>query len=204
MGEYEPHDSRNVTGTATTTDGRWTGQNRTEPTRRDQRMAPQGEPARKLTGQDAERFDAEEASQARRSEAGDETWREGNQNPEATEYGQMEQSDQSIGKPGEGVSDASNQDNDHTSAIGAEYDATAQAGQTGWKTADIAGQVRQGQNVVDRDGRQVGTVHALEGDRIRLSRADSAEARHYVAACDVTAVEGNEVRLACTADSVEG
>jgi hypothetical protein len=31
MGEYEPDDSRNVTGTATTEDGRWTNPGRTPP-----------------------------------------------------------------------------------------------------------------------------------------------------------------------------
>ena len=48
MGEYEPNDSRNVTGTASTNDGRWTGEAKNDPTRADhaqrnqQQMQQQG------------------------------------------------------------------------------------------------------------------------------------------------------------------
>lgn len=113
----------------------------------------------------------------------------------------------SIGMAGDGIAGASTQDNDHTSAIGQEeqHDATAMAGQTGWKTADAAGQVRPGLSVVDKDGRHVGTVDGLEGDRIKLTRSNSADGRHhYVAASAVRSVEGNEVRLGCGADALQG
>jgi hypothetical protein len=116
------------------------------------------------------------------------------------------QSGQSIGMPGDGVSGAATQDNDHTSAIGQEerHDATANAGQTGWKTADAAGQVRPGLSVVDREGRHLGTVDRLDGERIKLTRGDSADGRHsYIATSEVASVEGNEVRLSCRADAVQ-
>jgi len=129
-----------------------------------------------------------------------------NQNPVDSDFAQMRQSGESVGQSGDGVSDATNQQNDHTSAIDQnQQDATGGAIQTGWKTGDTEGQVRHGQSVVDSNGQHVGTVDSLDGDRIKLTRKDSADGHHhYISASEVTAVEGNEVRLGCTANAIAG
>lgn len=159
MGEYEPNDSRNVTGTASTQDGRWTGQAANDPTRQN-RHSPMG---------------------------------------------QMQQSGQSVGQSGDGVSGAANQGNDHTSAIGQnrsgnqqQFDAgSAQYGSGGSGAGGaFADQIAKHQDVIDADGRHVGTVDHVDGDRIKLTRQDSADGEHhYVALSEVAGIEGGRVRL---------
>jgi hypothetical protein len=58
--------------------------------------------------------------------------------------------------------------------------------------------------VVGSDGRHVGTVDKLEGDRIKLSKGDdpdgSGQHHHYVPVSSIAAVEGGQVRLNMPAD----
>jgi hypothetical protein len=156
MGEYEPNDSRNVTGTAATPDGRWTGQAANDPTRQDQM--------------------------------------------------QMQQSGQSVGQSNDGVSNAANQGNDHTSAIGKnqaqQFDASGQGGQGGGVGADrFADQIAKHQEVVDSAGNHVGTVDHVDGDRIKLTRKDSADGEHhYVALSQIDGIAGGRVRLSASGD----
>ncbi len=189
MGEYEPNDSRNVTGTASTPDGRWTGQAANDPTMSDAQ----------LQGQQG--FTAQDAANS----------------------GQMQQSGQSVGQSGDGVGGASSQNNDHTSAIGqnqslgaagsgqASYGNSGQgmsqpqqfqdtAGQHGsggsGASGQFADQLAKHQEVVDADGNHVGTVDHVDGDRIKLTRQDSADGEHhYVALSEVAGIEGGRVRL---------
>lgn len=173
MGEYEPNDSRNVTGTASTPDGRWTGQAANDPTRQDMQS-----PARSQ---------------------------------------QMQQAGQSVGQSGDGVSGAGNQGNDHTSAIGQNQGAagsqagSAQSGSQAQQFQDSAGQhgaggsgaggqftdqIAKHQEVVDASGAHVGTVDHVDGDRIKLTRQDSADGEHhYVALSEVAGIEQGRVRL---------
>jgi hypothetical protein len=56
--------------------------------------------------------------------------------------------------------------------------------------------------VVGADGRQVGTVDRIEGDRIKLTRADSKDGQHhYIAVSDIEAVKNGEVCLSKNARS---
>ena len=60
--------------------------------------------------------------------------------------------------------------------------------------------VKPGMEIIGADGAHVGTVDALDGSRIRLTKADSGEGRHaghrhYVPGGLVAEVEGNQVRL---------
>lgn len=174
MGEYEPNDSRNITGTASTPDGRWTGQAANDPTRQDRQT-------------------------------------------------QMQQSGQSVGQSGDGVSGTANQGNDHTSAIGqnqslgaagsgqASYGNSGQGmsqpqqfdasgGQHGGSGSGAGGafaaQIAKHQEVIDASGQHVGTVDHVDGDRIKLTRKDSADGEHhYVALSEVAGIEGGRVRL---------
>jgi hypothetical protein len=58
--------------------------------------------------------------------------------------------------------------------------------------------------VIGADGAHVGTVDRVEGDRIKLTRADSGshqDHHHYISGGLVAAVEGNAVRLSATGAS---
>jgi hypothetical protein len=106
MGEYEPNDSRNVTGTATSPDGRWTGDAANDPTMTDaqRRQAGQGSPGSQQGF--AEPFTQQQAAQA------------GQQGQQSAPQQNMGGSQGAVGQANDGVSDAQNQGNDHTSAIG--------------------------------------------------------------------------------------
>ncbi|WP_135468973.1 DUF2171 domain-containing protein [Crenalkalicoccus roseus] len=62
--------------------------------------------------------------------------------------------------------------------------------------------IRPQMEVVGSDGGHVGTVDHVEHNRIKLTRSDrEAGGRHHFLAQEMVAkVEGNTVRLACTAE----
>ena len=66
--------------------------------------------------------------------------------------------------------------------------------------------VREHMEVIGADGVHLGTVDRVEGDRIKLVRADSGVAHqdhhHYVPGGLVAEVEGDQVRLSARADVV--
>lgn len=61
-----------------------------------------------------------------------------------------------------------------------------------------ASQIREHMKVVGPDGRHVGTVDRVEGDRIKLTKSDPAAGgeHHYIALSEVEGVKGGEVCLA--------
>lgn len=184
MGEYEPEDSRNVTGTASTQDGRWTGQAANDPTRQDQQQAGQ-----------------QQGGQSGQQRA-----------PQQSMGGSQGE----IGQANDGVSDASNQGNDHTSAISQGSGQTSSQPQQFQNTIGQQGGGQQGDNrfadqlqkhqeVVDSAGQHVGTVDHVDGDRIKLTRKDSPDGEHhYVALRDVAGIEGGKVRLSTSGGATSG
>lgn len=69
----------------------------------------------------------------------------------------------------------------------------------------MAGKIREHMEVVGADGVHVGTVDAVEGDRIKLTKKDSGEGshrghHHTIPMALVAEVEGNKVRLSANAD----
>ncbi|KTR83777.1 hypothetical protein NS277_07370 [Novosphingobium barchaimii] len=69
--------------------------------------------------------------------------------------------------------------------------------------ADLAA-VAPHMDIIGADGTHLGTVDRVEGDRIKMTRADSgshADHHHYLSGGLVAAVEGNTVRLSATAAS---
>jgi len=72
--------------------------------------------------------------------------------------------------------------------------------------------VREHMEVVGADGVHLGTVDAVDGERIKLTRADSGSGavdgqrgrHHYLPVGLVAAVEGNRVRLSANADVAYG
>ena len=65
--------------------------------------------------------------------------------------------------------------------------------------------IRQHMEVIGADGVHLGTVDRVEGDRIKLIRADSGPGshqghHHYLSVGLVAGVEGEQVRLSANAD----
>jgi hypothetical protein len=59
-----------------------------------------------------------------------------------------------------------------------------------------ASQIREHMKVVGPDGRHLGTVDRVEGDRIKLTKSDSSDGQHhYVNMSDVEGVKDDEVCL---------
>jgi hypothetical protein len=59
--------------------------------------------------------------------------------------------------------------------------------------------------VIGADGVHIGTVDRLEGNRIKLTKADSGQGshqgrHHYISTALVAEVEGDKVRLSANAD----
>ncbi|MBN8500272.1 MAG: DUF2171 domain-containing protein [Sphingomonadales bacterium] len=50
--------------------------------------------------------------------------------------------------------------------------------------------------VLGQDGEQVGRVDSVDGERIKLTRADSGDGQHhYIAVSDVAGIENDQVLL---------
>jgi len=65
--------------------------------------------------------------------------------------------------------------------------------------------IREHMDVIGADGVHVGTVDKVDGDRIKLTKADSGagshEGHHHYISCGLVAdVEGDTVRLSANAD----
>ena len=66
--------------------------------------------------------------------------------------------------------------------------------------------IREHMEVLGSDGSHVGVVDAIEGGRVKLSRKDvhAGGTHHFVDLDAVTAVDGNEIRLARPAAEIVG
>ena len=63
--------------------------------------------------------------------------------------------------------------------------------------------ISEGMEVIGADGVHVGTIDRIEGDRIKLTKADSGEGsheghHHYLSRGLIADVEGDKVRLSAT------
>ena len=66
-------------------------------------------------------------------------------------------------------------------------------------------QIKEHMEVIGADGVHVGTVDHVDGDRIKLTKADSGEGsheghHHYISKGLIATVEGEQVRLSANAD----
>ena len=64
-------------------------------------------------------------------------------------------------------------------------------------------EIKEHMEVIGADGVHVGTVDKVEGNRIKLTKADSGEGahkghHHYIDRGLIVGVEGNKVRLSAT------
>jgi hypothetical protein len=70
-----------------------------------------------------------------------------------------------------------------------------------------ASNIREHMEVIGADGVHVGTVDHVDGDRIKLTKADSGQGsheghHHYISLGLVAEVEGDQVRLTARGDVV--
>jgi hypothetical protein len=67
-------------------------------------------------------------------------------------------------------------------------------------------QIREHMEVIGADGVHVGTVDHMDGNRIKLTKADSGQGQahaghhHYISEGLIAGVEGDKVRLSANAD----
>lgn len=65
-------------------------------------------------------------------------------------------------------------------------------------------QIAEHMEIIGADGVHIGTVDRLEGDRIKMTKADSgshSDHHHYISGGLVAGVEGNQVRLLAAGDA---
>lgn len=65
-------------------------------------------------------------------------------------------------------------------------------------------QIKEHMEVIGADGVHLGTVDRVEGDRIKLIKADSgshSDHHHYLSGGLVAEIEGNQVRLSANSDN---
>ena len=65
-------------------------------------------------------------------------------------------------------------------------------------------QIREHMEVIGADGVHIGTVDKVEGNRIKLIKADSgshSDHHHYLSAGLIAAVDGDRVRLSANGDA---
>ena len=86
----------------------------------------------------------------------------------------------------------------------------ASAGAQMMQDGDVLSGIREHMEVIGADGVHVGTVDHIDGDRIKLTKADSGAQisegtgrheghHHYISRGLVAAIEGDKVRLSATA-----
>lgn len=66
-------------------------------------------------------------------------------------------------------------------------------------------EIKEDMKVVGSDDQHVGTVDKIEGDQIKLTKADSENGKHNFISVDLVAlVDGNSVKLSSTAAEAKG
>ncbi len=65
------------------------------------------------------------------------------------------------------------------------------------------GQIKEHMEVIGADGVHLGTVDKVEGERIKLTKADGGSHghHHYISVGLVAEIEGDKVRLSANADN---
>lgn len=184
-GEYEPNDSRNVTGQGSGDQGGMASPGGANQQEGQQRWAGDSErSAPGLSGQTAAGGSASGAPLG---------------------SGQMEQTHQR--------SDDSRQHEQYASGQGQMGGMATQMGDAQGSAQENASrygsEIREHMEVIGADGVHVGTVDHLDGHRIKLTRKDSgmgshARHHHYLSCGLIAGVEGDKVRLSTTGANAQG
>ncbi len=110
-------------------------------------------------------------------------------------------SDQQAG--GERWGGQQSQQQDASGQFGEEQSGSGQQSQFEQGSDQQAGEIREHMEVIGADGAHVGTVDKVEGDRIKLTKADSGQGshqghHHYISRGLVAGIEGDQVRLSAS------
>lgn len=183
-GEYEPNDSRNVTGMS------------------QQGMGSPGG-ADQQTGGQRWGGDAQQAQQSN-AEGHPNQGLQGSADANSGIEGQQSQFDNnSAQQGGYGGGGGTGQQ--------AQFENTGgqQGGYGGGSGAQLAAQIREHMEVIGADGAHVGTVDKVDGDRIKLTKQDSGMGshqghHHYISTGLIAGIEGNQVRLSANGDVAYG
>ena len=177
-GEYEPKDSRNVTGSG----------------------APQQQGVRSPGGAD------QQMGQQRWGGGGQQGG--GQQSGAPQNQGQMGSTDANSGTEGQQVQfQADSNLEQQVAGSGTSMQGGAPADQQ--TASGMEAQIREHMEVIGADGVHLGTVDHVDGNRIKLTKADSglgshAGHHHYISLGLVAGVEGDRVRLSANADVAYG
>ena len=118
---------------------------------------------------------------------------------QAGQQGQSMGQSSEQGQAGEGREAAMGQAQQFDQASG-----QAGAGQSG-AHGRIADQIREHMEVMGEDGQSVGRVDSVDGERIKLTRAESEDGQHHYIQCsDVAGIENDQVHLHAGARPLPG
>lgn len=175
-GEFEPNDSRNITGEASTPDGRWTNPSgKTPKPGETQGIGQQRAEELGLTGQAGDQRPAGAPGDA---QIRDDSPQGMGEPPEGSEWSAQ------TGGPVQGTVDANGNQGGGSVGSGSTADSS------------LASQIEEHMIVVDAQGQHVGTVDAVENDQIKLTRNDSPDGQHHYIPFDRVAwVEDGRIRL---------
>lgn len=200
MGEYEPNDSRNVTG-ANNPQGRNEGSGgRSRQTGEHWRQPQQGQATGQSSQQPAE--GARTTGQMGQSQGNAQT---GSQQGGNQQGGRSFSAEQAAGMPRQ-----PQQLQDTTGRMGGQM---GSSGPASGLQSQLHGQLREHMEVIGADDVHVGTIDGIEGDRIKLTRRDSGAGydggqhsghHHYLPIGLVAAIEGDRVRLSANGDVAYG
>lgn len=192
MGEYEPNDSRNITGANNQMganeggQGNQTGQHWQEAGQQNQQQGQQGQQGQQ---------DQQQGQNLGHGQ--DPGWR--------TQPPSEQQARQQGGSSG--------QQQQFDSRSGGQMGGPGDTGIGGSGQSNLHQGLREHMEVIGADGVHVGTIDAIEGDRIKLTRRDSSSGiegsrheghHHYLSLGLVAGIEGDKVRLSANGDVAYG
>jgi len=179
-GEYEPKDSRNVTGNGAPQQSGIRSPGGADQQEGGARWGGDGQMNQQQGGQ----------RQAGQQQTGGQQQAEGGRN-------QTQMGANDSGTPGQQSQFQADQRRDGQMGGGARGD------------SGVASRVREHMEVIGADGARVGTVDHVDGNRIKLTKADSgmgahAGHHHYIPLSLVADIEGDRVRLSANGDVAYG
>lgn len=229
-GEYEPRDSRNVTGTSTNQTGdRWSEKAQEAMPPEADGASPQaqgGSPDHPLPAPEPEGR-AGGSSHTLGASPRDASWRDvmNDQNNQPPTTAAQDQDQGATGQQPDGTY-GQRADNSQGGFASAQHQmedtgANSQTGAAGMNSSGQTGynagqqsqfdageigqfrdQLREHMDVIDANGEHCGTIDSVDGDRIKLTREDSADGQHhYVEMGQIAGIEGGQVRLNSTSQA---
>jgi hypothetical protein len=151
---------------------------------------------RQNQGDNRNQQDSWKQQQQQQQQGTDQSGQQGDRGPQDSRKQQQQGGDRNqqggMGQPGQsGMGQSGNRQQQQFDSQG-----MGQQGGGAGTQSRFADQIREHMEVIDADGQHVGTVDALEGDRIKLTKSDSTQHEHrYLPVDQVQGIEGGKIRL---------